>query len=222
MAQGSHTGSQGMHARGSQGMHATGSQGLQPFHTTERRPKMPASAVVVAASTMIAVNVDNKSLCFISILLKKRLGKTIGNDCHSFVTGGYRIKLIRSSHGYERFPVLTFAPLIGTQETDSPSFLASMRPLHVRHQSGQDNMIHNSQKSNFTPQKGEISATRNRAKPNPRYFRYRTNAPLNIREKEKIVEDRLNIRHTIGRLTQSARRSTAYLCAFCRITHFTK
>jgi len=46
-------------------MQATGKQGLQPFQTTERRPKMPASAVVVAARIIIAVNVDNKSLCFI-------------------------------------------------------------------------------------------------------------------------------------------------------------
>ena len=71
--------SHGLQAIGSQGMQATGVQGLQPFQTTERRPKMPASAVVVAANTIIAVNVDNKSLCFILILLKIRLGKSAGN-----------------------------------------------------------------------------------------------------------------------------------------------
>ena len=62
--------SHGWQAIGSHGWQATGSQGLQPFQTTERRPKMPASAVVAAAKTMIAVNVDNKTLCFIFILLK--------------------------------------------------------------------------------------------------------------------------------------------------------
>ena len=82
-------GSQGPHIIGSHGIQATGKQGLQPFQTTERRPKMPASAVVVAARIIIAVNVDNKSLCFIFNSPKKiRLGKTTGNSCHSLVIGG--------------------------------------------------------------------------------------------------------------------------------------
>jgi hypothetical protein len=63
-------GTQGSHAIGSHGWQATGSQGLQPFQTTESRPKMPASAVVEAAKMTIAVNMDTTILCFISILLK--------------------------------------------------------------------------------------------------------------------------------------------------------
>jgi hypothetical protein len=79
---------QGWHAIGSHGWQAAGSQGLQPFQTTERRPKIPASALVVAAKITIAANMDTTILCFISILLKKiRLGKSVGNDCHYFVTG---------------------------------------------------------------------------------------------------------------------------------------
>ena len=82
---GSQMGSQGLQAIGSHGWHATCSQGLQPFQTTESRPKMPASATVVAANSTIAVNMDTTSFCFILILLKIRLGKSVGNDCHSFV-----------------------------------------------------------------------------------------------------------------------------------------
>jgi hypothetical protein len=71
-------------------MQATGSHGLQPFQTTERRPKMPASAVVVAANTISAVNADKKNLCFIVNSPKKSTvgEKYVGNDCHSFVIGG--------------------------------------------------------------------------------------------------------------------------------------
>jgi len=144
---------------------------------------MPASAVVVAANTMIAVNVDNKSLCFISILLKKRLGKSTGNDCHSFAIGGYRIKPIRSTHGYEKNPVVRPAPFIGTEDTDFFSLLASLLPAPCPSSDGQGNMAHNFQKSNITPQKGENSANRNRAKPNLRYKRYRTNATPNLMKK---------------------------------------
>ena len=68
-------GTQGWQIVGSHGWQATCSQGLQPFHTTERRPKMPASALVVAAKMTIAVNTDNKILCFISILLKNTVGE---------------------------------------------------------------------------------------------------------------------------------------------------
>jgi hypothetical protein len=81
---GSQAASHGWQAMGSHGWQATCSQGLQPFQTTERRPKMPASATVDAAKITIAVNMDTTSLCFILILLK-RLGKSVGNDCHFFV-----------------------------------------------------------------------------------------------------------------------------------------
>jgi hypothetical protein len=80
-------GRQGWHAIGSHGWQATCSQGLQPFQTTERRPKMPASAQVEAAKMTIAVNIDTTILFFISILLKIRLGLFAGNDCHHSVTG---------------------------------------------------------------------------------------------------------------------------------------
>jgi hypothetical protein len=82
---GSQMGSHGWQAMGSHGWQATCSQGLQAFQTTERRPKMPASATVVAAKITIAVNMDTTSLCFIFNSPKIRLGKSIGNDCHFFV-----------------------------------------------------------------------------------------------------------------------------------------
>jgi hypothetical protein len=67
-----------LHAIGSQGWQATGSQGLQPFQTTDKRPKIPASALVVAAKMMIAVNIDNTILCFILVLLKNTVGENVG------------------------------------------------------------------------------------------------------------------------------------------------
>ena len=94
-AHGSQTTSHGwqtvLHGIGSHGWQATGSQGLQPFQTTERRPKMPASALAVAAKMTIAVNTDNKILCFISILLKN----TVGEIC------------------WQRLPVLSLLGCIG-------------------------------------------------------------------------------------------------------------
>jgi len=83
------TGTHGLQTIGSHGMQATGKQGLQPFQTTERRPKMPASAVVVAARKTIAVNADNKRLCFMLILLKKlRLGNLLATVATFLLLGG--------------------------------------------------------------------------------------------------------------------------------------
>jgi hypothetical protein len=121
-AQGSQSGSQGLQAIGSQGLQAigshgvqaTGSQGLQPFQTTERRPKMPASAVVVAAKITIAVNADNKKLCFIFILLKIRLGKSLATIAISYATGEYRTECARSILGNEKNPIMLFVPILGT------------------------------------------------------------------------------------------------------------
>ena len=120
--------SHGLQAIGSQGMQATASQGLQPFHTTERRPKMPASAVVAAAKTMIAVNVDNKSLCFIFNSPKNTVGEICWQQLPFLRYWGYRTKSVQTTLGSEKIPVMPLAPFIGSQATELSTLFASMPP----------------------------------------------------------------------------------------------
>jgi hypothetical protein len=119
------TTSQGWHAIGSQGWQATGSQGLQPFQTTDKRPKMPASAHVVAAKITIAVNIGSRIWRFILILLN-----TVGETCWQ------RLPLIRywglseKNHPnyirLRKYPKITFVPIIGTLETGRSHFAPTM------------------------------------------------------------------------------------------------
>jgi hypothetical protein len=152
--------SHGLQAIGSQGVQATGSQGLQPFQTTERRPKMPASAVVVAANTIIAVNADNKSLCFIFNSPKNTVGEICWQRLPFLRYWGYRTKTVRTTLSYEKNPVITPEPIIGTRKPNVSCLLHTHHPLFVRSQNRRESMEHNSQKSNAPPsQRGTRSDT---------------------------------------------------------------
>jgi len=151
---------------------------------------MPASAVVDAAKTMIAVNVDNKNLCFIFNSPKNTVGEICWQRLPFLRYRGYRIKMIQSVHGSRKNPVITFVPFIGAQEVEhflrffaSPSFVPYPPLKRTR-----SNVQHHLQKSNRLFQKPKLWSNATCAKPNLRSIRYRTEETFDIRKKERRRE----------------------------------